>query len=822
MKTRLLVLFSVLTFFTAKAQYVTIPDASFALWLRTNYAQCMNVNQLDTTCPAIRSVKYLTFYNNGYNNFIGLQYFDSLVSLTCNGLGLDSLPPLPPLLTTLNCASNDLRLLPTLPIHLQTLYCADNELEALPTLPSGLTSLVTYKNNLPQIPTLPSGLVTLGCSNNQLTALPALPNTLKTLSCDYNMITELPLLPDSLNLLRFSNNPISILPELPKLLNILEFNNTPVSIIPPFNASIKQLRCKNTLISALPFFPLSLRTVDCSGSGRLEYIPPMVYKMDSLLLAGTGLKYISFLPDSIIILDLSSDSFLTCLPKIKYVKYLNTVGTPILCKQPGGLVTSSTPNYNNIATCTSDSSACTMVWDIAGRSFFDENANCRFDTTDFYIRNKKYTLWKNNNLISSFISDNGQFYFKTPTTGIYQVRIDTTGNAFQLACPQSSVYIDTVNTVATNTLKNDYAFKCKEGYDYLVQRVTKTDVFRPANLAEVNIVAGEASSIYNGICGTDRPGRVTITISGEAQYVAPQAEALVPTSVTGKTLEYVIPNMNSINPTTDFGIAIRIDTLAPLGGTVCFVVKIDAVAGERDTMNNILKHCFNIINSYDPNDKQVSPVADIDTSQEWLTYTVRFQNTGTAEAQHIYIMDTLDENLDVSSLEILDYSHRPMNVQINEQILRFNFPYINLPDSNTNEPASHGYVQYKVKLKEGLPLGTTIQNTAYIYFDFNEPVVTNTTVNTIALPEDTLGVGIKQIEGITLSIYPNPANQSLTIATSHSGNTLAIYNAQGSVVTKQAMSGSAETLNIAELPGGVYYVEVSNTLGTARKKFIKL
>jgi uncharacterized repeat protein (TIGR01451 family) len=783
----------------------------------------MNVNQLDTTCPAILSVKQLTFFNNGYNNFIGLQYFDSLLTLTCNGLGLDTLPPLPPLLTTLNCASNNLRFLSPLPIYLQTLYCADNDLEALPVLPSNLKSLIIYKNNLPQIPALPSGLTTLGCSNNQLTEIPTLPSTLKLLTCDYNMISELPVLPDSLNLLRFSNNPISILPELPRQLTILEFNNTLVSVIPPFNASIKQMRCKNTPISALPFFPPSLRTVDCTGSARLEYVPPILYKMDSLILKNTGLKYLPFLPDTLIHIDLSNDSFLTCLPKINYARYLNTTGTSIQCRQPGGTVNTSTPNYYNLAVCANDTGDCIMTWDIAGRSFFDENLNCNFDTTDYYIQNRKYTLWKDNSLVSSFISDNGQFYFQTPTTGIYEVRVDTTGNTFSLYCPQSATYIDTINTLGTRTLKNDFSFKCNDEYDYKVLSIIGPNIFRPANLANVIFVAGESLSLYNGRCGADQAGLVTVTMHGDAQYIAPMPNALVPSSIVGNTIKWEVPNMSDINSDNPFGITIRVDTSAQIGSTICFVVKIDAVTGERDTVNNVRVHCFTIRNSYDPNDKQVSPVADIDTAQEWLTYTVRFQNTGTAEAQHIYVMDTLDENLDLSSLELLDYSHRPMNVQVKENALRFNFPYINLPDSNTNEPASHGYVQYKVKLKEGLPLGTTIQNTAYIYFDFNEPVVTNTTTNTIALPQDTTGVGISTIAGdVSLSIYPNPAHTNLTIATNHSGNTVAIYNAQGSIVMKQTMNGSAETLNIAELAGGVYYVEVSTTQGIARKKFIKL
>ena len=67
----------------------------------------------------------------------------------------------------------------------------------------------------------------------------------------------------------------------------------------------------------------------------------------------------------------------------------------------------------------------------------------------------------------------------------------------------------------------------------------------------------------------------------------------------------------------------------------------------------------------------------------------------------------------------------------NDGLVKFNFPHINLPDSNSNEAASHGYVQYKIRAKDSLAIGSTIENTANIFFDFNPPIITNTTNNTV-------------------------------------------------------------------------------------------
>lgn len=141
--------------------------------------------------------------------------------------------------------------------------------------------------------------------------------------------------------------------------------------------------------------------------------------------------------------------------------------------------------------------------------------------------------------------------------------------------------------------------------------------------------------------------------------------------------------------------------------------------------------------SFDPNDKLVTPqgygaagAVDIDT--DWLTYTVRFQNTGNDVAYNVVIRDTLDADLDWSSLWIAATSHPLTSITVNEAgLATFTFNQINLSDSLANEPQSHGFIKYRLAPVNGAPHGTQIQNTAYIYFDLNSPVATNTVLNTL-------------------------------------------------------------------------------------------
>jgi hypothetical protein len=66
--------------------------------------------------------------------------------------------------------------------------------------------------------------------------------------------------------------------------------------------------------------------------------------------------------------------------------------------------------------------------------------------------------------------------------------------------------------------------------------------------------------------------------------------------------------------------------------------------------------------------------------------------------------------------------------------LVFTFENILLPDSTTNFEGSLGHVYFQVKPRAGLVPGTVIENTAAIYFDFNAPIITNTTFHTIRKP----------------------------------------------------------------------------------------
>lgn len=134
--------------------------------------------------------------------------------------------------------------------------------------------------------------------------------------------------------------------------------------------------------------------------------------------------------------------------------------------------------------------------------------------------------------------------------------------------------------------------------------------------------------------------------------------------------------------------------------------------------------------AYDPNDK-TSKNDSLILPGDILKYNVRFQNTGNDTAFSVKITDQLSENLDWSTFNSLSTSHNGYYEIDRSGKLSYFFNDIFLPDSNVNEAASHGYFSYEIRSQKNLFSGQKIHNTAKIYFDYNAPIVTNTTTNTI-------------------------------------------------------------------------------------------
>ncbi|MGL2965955.1 DUF7619 domain-containing protein [Flavobacterium sp. XGLA_31] len=255
-----------------------------------------------------------------------------------------------------------------------------------------------------------------------------------------------------------------------------------------------------------------------------------------------------------------------------------------------------------------------------------------------------------------------------------------------------------------------------------------------------------------------------------------------------------------------------------LGDILNFQAMINSSLTDETPNDNVFAFNQTVVNSMDPNDKEVVEGSQISTDKigDYLHYVVRFQNMGTAPAENIVIKDMLDANLDWSTLEMVSSSHPFRSTLTSGNKLEVFYEGINLPDATTDEAASHGYIAYKIKPKSTLVVNDVISNTANIYFDFNFPIVTNTVTTTVT------ALGTPGLAPNSLFVlYPNPTSNNLNIAVSNNVNVKAITvtNLLGQVMMKFT---PASVIDVAALAKGTYLITVETDKGKETRKFSKL
>lgn len=220
--------------------------------------------------------------------------------------------------------------------------------------------------------------------------------------------------------------------------------------------------------------------------------------------------------------------------------------------------------------------------------------------------------------------------------------------------------------------------------------------------------------------------------------------------------------------------------------------------------------------AYDPNDKLVrsSKIAKnrFTLFDQYLYYTIRFQNTGNYPARNITIIDTLDRDLDFATFEFLGASHPITEVIGKNNTAKFVFKSINLPDSSSNEMASHGFVSFRIKDRAGLPEKTEITNTAYIYFDQNPPIVTNTTLSILVSRLDDLSTTIKNPSSrANIRVYPNPGQEYINVVgeDSYLKARWVLTNVQGQTCMQGFSTALPFQINTQRLPNGTYYLQIA-------------
>ena len=454
---------------------------------------------------------------------------------------------------------------------------------------------------------------------------------------------------------------------------------------------------------------------------------------------------------------------------------------------------------------------------IQGSVYFDLNQNGSKDVGEPPMNNQQVQFSSGN--VTAFTNSQGEYNLYADT-GTY-----TSSLLLQSGFTQTSSPLTYTSTVPPSVAGQDFGiYSPAYAYNH------NSSIYRSRGRCNTN------SRVYLGIQNRGLmpiQDRVTLITSSNYVFIS---STITPDYVNGDTIQWNTP---IINANSNYVVGDTVLFLSPAALQMVTLTMIDSVFDGSGNFIEVVNDTwtYQVSCAYDPNDKQVNPEGVL--SQNFtpidaeLTFLINFQNTGNDTAYDVFIFDTLDADLDFSTLEVVESSHE-LNLQMTPNgELRFNFFNIMLPDSGADEPGSHGWVLYRISPNTGLADPTEITNTSYIVFDQNYPIITNTTLNTMTALQypqanfTTADVTICETDCILFS------NQSVSgtsyqwnfqggsPASSTSASPGAIcYNASGTydvtLVTTNALGSDTLTqsayINVAPAPGVFSVVQAGDSL----------
>ncbi len=806
-----------------------------------------------TSLPAgLTSLKYLDVSRNQISNFpldnMNLLQFAYVSYNLCNSLSLTNKPALKFIRCDNNLISNlQLSNLPSL----ESLDCRNNQLASVTLNGYNLLEEIRFDynqltsltlGNLPSMKYLTcdgNKLATLtlsnyplfsnlNCAGNQITnlSLNNLPN-LYSLYCNNNLLTSLPFLtPGSFPALRFlditGNRITRLVLENLASLGVLGCSDNPIDSLrlknlPALNSMrIEKNKLTSLILDTLP----NLRVLYCGKSDSLRNISLQLPRVSNFFCDSAN----------IISLDIShteaQEVQVTNNPLLQYINMRNNVSSiynvikfsnnnmlqficvdsgekarvidSVLRQLPGqGIVVSTVCNFTPATSST-----------IKGTLRFDLNANgC--DNTDSTMANVRINNSDGIYSTSAFTNSLGQYIFHTSANR------DTVNVAlgqpswFNVSPPQHIINIPNPGITA---IANFCVSPVGNHPDVDISIIAVTRA-RPGVDATYRI-------IYSNKGNTLQSG--TFYVNFNTSKLSFVSATVPPASQAGNTINWNYVNLYPFQTrSVEVTFRVALPPIANGGDVLTFSGTINPVNGDETPGDNHTRFVQTIVNSYDPNDKEVGEGSSVDISQagEYLHYTIHFQNEGSADAIKVLIKDSLTNNLNWNSFVPMAASHSFTANMPKGNVVEFVFDNINLPPKSVNEAASQGFAAFKVKPKSTIVVGEIINNRAEIYFDFNQPIITNTVITTIVTPK-------KSDNLIDLSVYSNPVKDEIrfTVKTGSQIKAINLYNTVGEKLYSETVNtaGTDRKVNITSIPTGLLFLEVITTGGTAVQKVMRI
>lgn len=452
------------------------------------------------------------------------------------------------------------------------------------------------------------------------------------------------------------------------------------------------------------------------------------------------------------------------------------------------------PNTTGVSVGDTPPAPATYLGHIRGMVFNDRNRNCIKDQNEAPLRDQVLEANPGHFVVAT--DSLGQYDFNLPY-GSYQISHRLTSQ-WNHICPVTG-FSPILQVNDTVPAINGFYFSVAENTYHDIAIYGASNQARPgfdltyiANLSNIGTIGQTAL--------------VQFVPDGISQIIS--IPGLRPDSARGDTLFWRMDAPAHADRT------VKVQTRLPadvnlIGMELRARFEIVQAHPDTNTANNIAVIKNVISGSYDPNDKSVDPPGNITASDSMLTYLIRFQNTGNDTAFTVAVRDTISQNLDLSSIRTLIASHTFSFKIESERAVEWRFDRIRLVDSNRNEDRSHGFVKFSIKRNKGLTIGNAIHNRAFIFFDFNPPVPTNTVQNMLVADRPELPGNAFQGKA---AVVPNPVRNQAVIrlngSTAKGSGVLSVTDGQGRPVLQKSKLSGAEFRIQSPGKAGIYFVQI--------------
>ncbi|HLP65319.1 DUF7619 domain-containing protein [Flavobacterium sp.] len=447
--------------------------------------------------------------------------------------------------------------------------------------------------------------------------------------------------------------------------------------------------------------------------------------------------------------------------------------------------------------------SCGPISDITLTAFIDANNNGTFDNNEATFNGGSFVY---------DINDSGTYNYVTSSTGSYRI-IDTTfSNSYDFSY---SISPELTSYISNTTTYNNIIITPTSGNQILYFPISVTNPFNDVSIALIPSTQPRPGFTYTNTIvykniGVDTSSGLVTFVKDPAVFITDVSQIGTTTTAEGFTYNYT--NL-APNETRYIVVTMNVPIIPTVNINDVLINSATITTNTNDIFltNNNFSNTQIVVGAYDPNDKMESHGEQIlhstFTSADYLYYTIRFENTGTASAINVSIEDVLDGNLDENTLSMISASHN-YSLKRNGANLKWTFEDILLPPSIPDTTVGKGYVTFRVKPKSGYAIGDIIENTASIYFDFNPAIITNTFSTEFVAALDRYDFNYN-----TVFIAPNPAKTSFEIQLKNTDEVVALVTINDlvgkTIKTFQSESESEIIIDVSDLSKGIYLIEIS-------------